>query len=213
MEKENKKNGEQKTKDLENKEQVIPVNNDIRVIIKSKEDGVLFDQDCCTVINIILNNYNEIATSFLGIHSEAIIKQLWKAQKAYFKALKKTLKEERKRASEIAKNEENSDNGDKSTKPIKENKDDIYHIKEFGKSESDPATDPEGQEGKQQVINSDTDKFEHVCDENGCRLIKKRIDPKTSAETSLHKPSQKKISSCKTNRKSTSKSTSNKSKH
>ena len=73
----------------------LDVENDIRVIIKSKKDGVFFDQECCTCINIILNNDGEVATSFLGVHNEYLIKQLEKVQKSYFKALKKTLKQER----------------------------------------------------------------------------------------------------------------------
>ena len=151
--------------DLENKEQVLPVDNDIRVVIKSKEDGILFDQDCCTVVNIILNNYNEIATSFLGIHNETIIKQLWKAQKAYFKALKKTLKEERKHAS--AESQESEEIQDK-----KETKDDVFHIKEFTQDNNKTSDDPKNND----LINPNTSSYEHICDENGCRLVKKKVD-------------------------------------
>ena len=86
----------------------LNVDNDIRVIIKSKNDGILFDQECCTVINLILNNDGEIATSFLGVHNEQLLKALTKVQKAYFKALKKTLKEERKATSTELKAQEDA---------------------------------------------------------------------------------------------------------
>lgn len=86
----------------------LDVDNDIRVIIKSKNDGILFDQECCTVINLILNNDGEIATSFLGVHNEQLLKALTKVQKAYFKALKKTLKEERKATSTELKAQEDA---------------------------------------------------------------------------------------------------------
>ena len=171
-----------KSTTTENLDPVLPVDNDIRVVIKSKEDGVLFDQDCCTVINIILNNYNEIATSFLGIHNEEIIKQLWKAQKAYFKALKKTLKEERKKIGKTIDSEENNVEPKKDTK-----KDSIYHIKEFENN---------NQSNKNQehncVIDSSEPSFDHVCDKDGCRLIKKKINPKKTEATQPQKKSKNK---------------------
>ena len=72
------------------------VPNDINVVISTKEKGVLLDENCCTVINIMLTNDGKIATSFLGTHNPFIVTQLEKAQKEYFKVLKKTLKKDYK---------------------------------------------------------------------------------------------------------------------
>ena len=66
--------------------------NDINIKITKNDSGVLFDEDCCTCINIILTNDGKIATSFLGCHNPYIVMQLEKAQKLYFKELKKALK-------------------------------------------------------------------------------------------------------------------------
>ena len=66
--------------------------NDINIKITKQDGGVLFDENCCTCINIILTNDGKIATSFLGCHNPYIVMQLEKAQKLYFKELKKALK-------------------------------------------------------------------------------------------------------------------------
>ena len=76
------------------------VPNDINVVISSKDKGVLLDDDCCTVINIMLTNEGKIATSFLGTHNPFIVSQLERAQKEYFKVLKKTLKKDYKEYAE-----------------------------------------------------------------------------------------------------------------
>lgn len=76
------------------------VSNDINVVISTKEKGVLLDENCCTVINIMLTNDGKIATSFLGTHNPFIVTQLEKAQKEYFKVLKKTLKKDYKEYAE-----------------------------------------------------------------------------------------------------------------
>ena len=65
--------------------------NDLKLTIKGGKQ-VLVDENCCTSINIILRNDGQIMTSFLGAHNPEIIRSLEKAQKAYFKELKKTLK-------------------------------------------------------------------------------------------------------------------------
>lgn len=76
------------------------VPNDINVVIQNKEKGVLLDEDCCTVINIMLTNEGKIATSFLGTHNPFIVSQLERAQKEYFRVLKKTLKKDYKEYAE-----------------------------------------------------------------------------------------------------------------
>ena len=52
------KNNEIKNEKLEEtkKKETLGVKDDIHVLIESKDDGVLFDENCCTIINIILNN-------------------------------------------------------------------------------------------------------------------------------------------------------------
>jgi hypothetical protein len=82
---------------MEEKENVFKCPNDIKVtIIKDKGETVL-DEECCTNLSILLKNTGDIATSFFGAHSPAMIKVLEKTMKKYFKSLKKTLKEEYKR--------------------------------------------------------------------------------------------------------------------
>lgn len=66
--------------------------NDLRLVVTGENEEYLVDEKCCTCINIILKNDGQIMTSFLGAHNPEIVKTLEKAQKAYFKELKKTLK-------------------------------------------------------------------------------------------------------------------------
>ena len=70
--------------------------NDIKVHITDTKGEPLLTEDCCTCINILLKNNGELATSFLGSHNPYIVDLLEKAQKAYFKQLKKTLLKEYK---------------------------------------------------------------------------------------------------------------------
>ena len=80
--------------------------NDINIKITKQEGGVLFDENCCTCINIILTNDGKIATSFLGCHNPYIVMQLEKAQKLYFKELKKALKRDFKEYGILPEDEE-----------------------------------------------------------------------------------------------------------
>ena len=166
----------------------IDVDNDINVVIKSKTDGVLFDENCCTVINIILTNEGKIANTFLGIHNEYLVKHLEKAQKMYMKALKKTLKEERIKAKNIAEDENSNENIDSNTDVPKE--DDTLANFEKSNKESTQNTDTtlsqskkkkstkkeeSTQQASSQVVSTDTQEEVHKCSKSGKRLVKQRI--------------------------------------
>ena len=77
---------------MDNEKISFNTENDINVKISKKDGGTLFDENCCTCINILLTNDGKIATSFLGCHNPFIVMQLERAQKVYFKELKKALK-------------------------------------------------------------------------------------------------------------------------
>ena len=156
------------TKKNTQKKPTLGVENDLRVVISSKADGILFDQICCTCINIILNDDGEIATSFMGIHNENIIKELEKAQKVYFKAIKKTLKEERKTAKDKldAENKETdktqqSDNNEKSTNS------------DIKTDEND--SDNKNSNNDKKTIETNTPAYNHECDKSGTCIAKKKI--------------------------------------
>lgn len=66
--------------------------NELNLKVTGARNQKLIDENCCTCINIILQNDGKIQTSFLGAHNPEIIKNLEHALKVYFKGLKKTLK-------------------------------------------------------------------------------------------------------------------------
>lgn len=66
--------------------------NDLNLKVTGVNNQELINEDCCTCINIILQNDGNIQTSFLGAHNPQIINCLEKAMKMYFKGIKKTLK-------------------------------------------------------------------------------------------------------------------------
>lgn len=77
------------------KEKLIDTDNHLHVeITDSKTKNKYVSQDCCTCINILLTNDGDIATSFLGVHNDDIIMILEKAQKLYFKKIKKEFKKQ-----------------------------------------------------------------------------------------------------------------------
>lgn len=71
---------------------VFDTENDLNVAIIKNNKDLLLNENCCTCINIMLSNDGRILTSFLGCHNPYIVEQLEKAQKLYFKSLKKALK-------------------------------------------------------------------------------------------------------------------------
>ncbi len=173
------------TKDIKNTSNdvkpTLGVENDLRVVISSKADGVLFDQIACTCINIILNDDGEIATSFMGVHNENIVKQLERAQKAYFKAIKKTLKEERKAAKEQIDEEAES-----------EKKSD---------SQEQPKNDSTD---KSKVVNSHSPAYMHECGDSGKTIVKHKLaDKDESAQTKTATPKKTKTTKPKTTRSNT----------
>lgn len=82
---------------MEEKENLFKCPNDLNVTITKDNGEVIFNENCCTNVSILVKNDGQIATSFLGAHSPEMVKVLDKTLKKYFKALKKTLKEEYKR--------------------------------------------------------------------------------------------------------------------
>lgn len=74
-------------------ERVFDTENDLNIAIIKNGKDLLLNEDCCTCVNIMLNNDGRILTSFLGCHNPYIVEQLEKAQKMYFKGLKKALKQ------------------------------------------------------------------------------------------------------------------------
>ena len=83
---------------MEDRENLFKCANDLKVTIAKDNGEVVLDESCCTNLSILVKNNGEIATSFLGAHSPEMVKVLNKAMRKYFKALKKTLKEEYKRS-------------------------------------------------------------------------------------------------------------------
>lgn len=77
---------------MSEKEIKFNTENDLNVAIIKDGKELLINEDCCTCINIMLRNDGQILTSFLGSHNPYIVAQLEKAQKYYFKGLKKALK-------------------------------------------------------------------------------------------------------------------------
>ncbi len=75
-------------------EAIFETENDLNVAIIKNNKDLLLNEDCCTCINIMLSNDGRILTSFLGCHNPYIVEQLEKAQKMYFKSLKKALKQQ-----------------------------------------------------------------------------------------------------------------------
>ena len=77
------------------KEKMFDTDNHLKVeILDSKTKNKYVEQECCTCINILLTNDGEIATSFLGVHNDEIVHLLEKAQKLYFKKVKKEFKKQ-----------------------------------------------------------------------------------------------------------------------
>ena len=71
--------------------------NDLKINVSKCTGETVLDEECCTIVGVILKNTGEIATSFFGAHNPEVIKVLEKTLKVYFKSIKKTLKQEFKK--------------------------------------------------------------------------------------------------------------------
>jgi hypothetical protein len=80
------------------KPRVFDTDNHLTVVVSdTTSKNQYISQECCTCINVLLTNDGEIATSFLGVHSDDIISILERAQKLYFRKLKKKFREDKKK--------------------------------------------------------------------------------------------------------------------
>jgi hypothetical protein len=76
------------------KQPLFKCGNDMKINVSKFNGEVVFDEECCTIVGVIMKNTGEIATSFFGAHNPEVIKVLEKSLKMYFKSIKKTLKSE-----------------------------------------------------------------------------------------------------------------------
>lgn len=76
----------------EKDEKVFKTPNDLKVNVAKSNGEVVIDEECCTMVSIILKNTGDIAASFFGAHNPDVIRVLEKSLKGYFKSIKKELK-------------------------------------------------------------------------------------------------------------------------
>lgn len=76
----------------ENKENMFKTPNDLKINVTKSNGEVVIDEECCTMVSIILKNTGDIAASFFGAHNPEVIRVLEKSLKGYFKGIKKELK-------------------------------------------------------------------------------------------------------------------------
>ena len=76
----------------ENKENMFKTANDLKVTVTKSNGEVVIDEECCTMVSIILKNTGDIAASFFGAHNPEVVRVLEKSLKGYFKGIKKELK-------------------------------------------------------------------------------------------------------------------------
>ena len=77
---------------MEDNKKIFKTPNDLKVNVTKSNGEVVIDEDCCTMVSIILKNTGDIAASFFGAHNPEVVKVLEKSLKGYFKGIKKELK-------------------------------------------------------------------------------------------------------------------------
>lgn len=76
----------------EKNKKIFKTSNDLKVNVTKINGEVVIDEECCTMVSIIMKNTGEIGASFFGAHNPDVIKVLEKSLKTYFKGIKKELK-------------------------------------------------------------------------------------------------------------------------
>ena len=76
----------------EKDEKLFKTPNDLKVNVTKSNGEVVIDEECCTMVSIILKNSGDIAASFFGAHNPDVVRVLEKSLKGYFKGIKKELR-------------------------------------------------------------------------------------------------------------------------
>lgn len=76
----------------EKDEKIFKTPNDLKINVTKSNGEVVIDEECCTMVSIILKNSGDIAASFFGAHNPDVVKVLEKSLKGYFKGIKKELR-------------------------------------------------------------------------------------------------------------------------
>lgn len=73
-------------------EKIFKTPNDLKVNVTKSNGEVVVDEECCTMVSIIMKNTGDIAASFFGAHNPDVVRVLEKSLKGYFKGIKKELR-------------------------------------------------------------------------------------------------------------------------
>ena len=76
----------------EKDEKLFKTPNDLKINVTKSNGEVVIDEECCTMVSIILKNSGDIAASFFGAHNPDVVRVLEKSLKGYFKGIKKELR-------------------------------------------------------------------------------------------------------------------------
>lgn len=76
----------------EKDDKIFKTPNDLKVKVTKSNGEVVIDEECCTMVSIIMKNSGDIAASFFGAHNPEVVRVLGKSLKGYFKGIKKELK-------------------------------------------------------------------------------------------------------------------------
>ena len=76
----------------EKEDKIFKTPNDLKINVTKGNGEVVIDEECCTMVSIILKNTGDIAASFFGAHNPEVVRVLEKSLKGYFKGIKKELR-------------------------------------------------------------------------------------------------------------------------
>lgn len=76
----------------EKEEKIFKTPNDLKVNVTKSNGEVVIDEECCTMVSIIMKNTGDMAASFFGAHNPDVVRVLEKSLKNYFKGIKKELR-------------------------------------------------------------------------------------------------------------------------
>ena len=78
---------------MDNKE-LLKCGNDLKITVTKLNGEVIQDEECCTVVNLIMKNTGEIGTSFLGAYNMELVKLFEEVMANYMKTVKKAMKKQ-----------------------------------------------------------------------------------------------------------------------
>lgn len=173
---------------MDNKE-LLKCGNDLKITVTKLNGEVIQDEECCTVVNLIMKNTGEIGTSFLGAYNMELVKLFEEVMANYMKTVKKEMKKQ-------FKNPDNDDITVNKDEPLAEDK--KWSEDATKKSANNIPSQEDSKESETPVNTANQSKLDKKKEKEAKKLQKQKEKQEKESKKTKKSKTEKKESSDKT---------------